>query len=351
MFDFKKRQDLLQEKIKDKSFITLKSENIFYLTGFKGSFGMYLQTPNQRVLISDSRYKQQGEALAKEAKIGFVIYDKDFQKNFGEKQTGETLVEKSLTLSEFEQLENKFPNIKLLPNPSPVNKLRNIKDSKELKLISNAQAHVDEVLFPFLKNHLKEGVSEQEITYLLKKVLEEKGHYGLSFEPIMAFGENSANPHYTPGERKLKKGDNILIDCGVIYQGYCSDMTRNAFFGTPTKKYIDAYNLLQESLDVSLKLSTAGASISEIDKACRDTLGNENQYFTHSLGHGVGLEVHEAPTINRTSNEALETNQVITLEPGLYYEGQFGIRIEDLLVITDKKPLVLSKSSKELLVI
>lgn len=348
---FKKRQTKLQEILKGKSFLTHDIQNICYLTGFKGSFGIYFQSELNRVLISDSRYKSQGETLAQNTDIKFKLYDKDFSKDFGEKLKGDALVETSLTLKQFESFKKQFPNLVLTPDVSPVEKLREIKDSEEIHLITHAQNHVDRVLFPFLKQQAKEGITEQELTYQLRIALEDNGQYEMSFPPIIAFGENSANPHYTPGNRKLKQGDNILIDCGVKYQGYCSDMTRNAFFGEPNQAFLESYNLLLTAQETAIKMSIAGTKISDIDQTSRDLLGNQNKFFTHSLGHGVGLDVHEEPGISGNNFEILEENQVITIEPGLYYPNKFGIRIEDLLLITNNSPTILSKTSKELLVL
>lgn len=351
MSSFQQRQDRLQELLQGKAFITQDSNNIFYLTGFRSSFGIFFQSKTQKILISDSRYRSQGEDAAKKSGSSFHLYSKDFTKKLGEKVSGDVFVENSLSLDQFENLKKQFPNLKLFPQKSPVEKLREIKDLEEINKITHAQNHVDSVLFPFLKEQTKEGITEQELAYKLRIHLEDSGKYEMSFPIILAFGENSANPHSIPRERKLKKGDNILIDCGVKHQGYCCDMTRNAFFGSPNPEFQNHYQHLLEAQKSALKESIAGKKINEIDTLCRNLLGDKNQYFTHSLGHGVGLDIHEGPGVSEGNLSPLEENQVITIEPGLYYPGKFGIRIEDLLVITKESPQVLSKSSKDLLIL
>lgn len=348
---FQKRQDQLQKILQDKSFITQDPKNIFYLTGFQGSFGIFVQSQSKKFLISDSRYKSEAEKIAQKAGVEFKLYDKQFSKDFGEQFNGEVLVETTLTLQQLQGLEKQFPNLKLLPQKSPVEKLRAQKDPDEIKRITEAQNSVDSILFPFLKQHAQQGITEQELAYRLRIKLEEKGKYEISFPPIVAFGKNSAHPHHTPGPQKLEKDQNILVDCGVKHQGYCSDMTRNLFFGTPSKKYETAYQLLLHAQELALQKSTAGTKIKEIDQICRQALKDENKFFTHSLGHGVGLEIHEEPGISGTNEELLQENQIITIEPGLYYPEEFGIRIEDILVITQASPLILSKSSKDLLIL
>lgn len=349
-FTQKQLQTWIQAHEKLDGFISLKKENIHWLSGFVGSFGMYVQTRKESFLITDSRYSQKAEHLANKNNCKFVIYDKDFKERFGEKQKGTFTVEDGISLAEFRWLKKIFPNVKLRSQHKILEKLRREKTEEEIKKIKTAQSHVDRILIAFLKAKLKTGVTERAIAFELENAIREKGQFDISFEAIVAFGENSSTPHHAPSERMLKKGDNILIDCGAKYEGYGSDMTRNFGFGGVSEAYRNKYELLLGVQKNTLAEYVPQKSTKSIDRHCRKYLGTEAEYFTHSLGHGVGLEIHELPNLSSNSNFILQENDVVTCEPGLYYPGQFGIRIEDLIVIRKDEPEVLSKTSKELII-
>ena len=340
----------LQSYQKFDGFVSLKKENIHWLTGFQGSFGMYIQTPKNKYLVTDSRYALKAENLAKKNNCSFVLYDKDFKNNFGQKQKGVFAIEDSVTLSQFRWLKKTFPHLNFRSQKSVIEKLRRQKTEEEIKKIKTAQSHVDALLIPFLKAKLKTGVTEQELKSELETAIRDKGRFDIPFVTVVAFSENSAIPHHESGSRKLKKGDNILIDCGAKYEGYCSDMTRNFGFGSVSKEYLNKHQLLLEVQEKTLSEYKPLKSTKSIDQHCRTYLGDEAGYFTHSLGHGVGLEIHELPNLSSKSNFILQERDVVTCEPGLYYPGKFGIRIEDLIVIQKDAPMVLSKTPKELIV-
>lgn len=325
-------------------FIANSTENIFHLSGFWGSFGYFLRLENGKdYLITDGRYAEQAQKLAPE----FVLFDADFSEKFGKHITDQINCEDSLTLSGLKKLRKLFPNATFEPQENLIN--RRVKTADEISKIKIAQNHVDETLLPFLKENLKVGVTEQALNFKLQQVLQAEGKFGLSFPSIIAFGENSSRPHHVSTSRQLKWGDNILIDCGVTYGHYCSDMTRNFVFGDPDPEFVEKYQqLLNVQQATNLKI-TAGASTQAVDKFCRDQLGDQAEYFCHSLGHGVGLEIHELPNLSPRQGYTLQENEVVTCEPGLYYPGEFGIRIEDLLIVRTGKPTVLSHTAKDLL--
>ncbi len=224
---------------------------------------------------------------------------------------------------------------------------------KKVEAMARAVGHVDGILRDLMPGWLGEGVSEQEVYEKLRKAILNDGEYGLSFDPIVAFGEGAAEPHHEPSERKLRRGDPVLIDCGAIYAGWCSDCTRMFCLGEPSAEFREKYEKLRRAQENALRRFVNGAKCFDVDASVREELGEDAQYFIHTLGHGVGKEVHEDPRIGpKAKDEVLKVGDVVTCEPGLYYEGKFGIRIEDQLVISDEgQPQILTSLSRELIVI
>ncbi len=344
-------QTWLKSQKKLNGIFVRKRENIFWLTGFSGSFGIYIQTrKGQKYLISDSRYAEKAKKCAKKSGCEFLLFDpktegklkKMFQRNFA--------LEDSVSLAQKRSLRKLFSQVKFKPRNNVIEKLRRTKTDEEIEKIKIAQTQVDKVLLPFLKSNLKSGITEKELSFRLEIALRDNGKFGLSFPVIIAFGENSAIPHHNPSDRKLMKGDNILIDCGVKFEGYCSDITRNFGWVAVADEYLKKYAFLLKVQESILKQYKIGTKVKFLDQQCREELGNDSDFFTHSLGHGVGLEVHELPSVSQKSDSIPQKNDVVTCEPGVYYPGKFGIRIEDLVVVREQAVEILSKTTKELVV-
>ena len=190
------------------------------------------------------------------------------------------------------------------------------------------------------------------MAFELEIALRARGKFELAFDPIVAFGANSAVPHHQPSKKNLQKNENILVDCGAKFSGFCSDLTRNFFFGSPSREFLHKFENLKNAQNLTIKKFVAGAKISAIEKFCREKIGPDKKFFSHSLGHGVGLEIHERPVISQKSREKLRKNQIVTCEPGVYFPEKFGIRIEDLLQIRENRPpKILSKSEKNLIIL
>lgn len=215
----------------------------------------------------------------------------------------------------------------------PTQKVRSIKDAGELAKLKKSAALLRRG-FLFIKKQLKTGISEEVVAREFELYVKKMGAEALSFDPIIAFGENSASPHYHPGKRKLKKGDVILIDIGVVVDGYASDMTRILFWGEVTQKVHETYKLVRQAQKGAMEVCKAGVLISELENIAREIMGKEEKYFVHALGHGIGLDAHEYPRVAASSKERLEEGMVITVEPGIYFPGAFGIRYEDMVLIT-----------------
>ncbi len=326
-----------------------KRENIRWVSGFDGSFGLVLLfKTGKNILITDSRYAEIAKKnLPKNWK--FVLFDKNFKKKFSTKIFKKLWIEDSTKISEFKYFKKLFRNVRFLSKNQFIENLRRQKTNQEIEKIKTAQTHIDDLLIKFLKTKLKIGITEAQLAFELDLAIRDGGKFGISFDTIVAFGKNSAIPHHYPSSKKLEKNKNILIDCGAKFGGYCSDMTRNFVFGSPSQEYRKKFENCFNAQKQTLAKYQENIKISELEKYCRQKLGNDEKYFTHSLGHGVGLEIHELPKVSVSSKKRLLDKEVVTCEPGIYFPEKFGIRIEDLVLINKNKIEILSKTPKDLI--
>ena len=229
------------------------------------------------------------------------------------------------------------------------NHIMAVKLPEEIKLLKQAAKITDEIFSKLIKNWGK-FKTELDAANFVQVECAKRG-VEPSFPTIVASGPNAANPHYHPHNTKIKPGF-CVIDMGVKYHGYCSDMTRTIYIGKPSKAALDLYGKLLKAQISTTKKVSAGVSTAEVDSFCRETLGKKlDKQFIHGLGHGVGTQVHEWPSVTISQDIELEENMVITIEPGLYVKNSYGMRIEDDLVVEKKRPLVLTKSTKDLIVV
>lgn len=229
---------------------------------------------------------------------------------------------------------------------------RLIKTEAEIDCIRRACDIIEKAYYAILPL-VKEGVTEKELAAALEKECLRLGADEMSFDTIVAFGANSAVPHHVTGDARLKRNSPVLIDCGCKVNGYCSDLTRTAFFGNPSDKFLSAYDAV---LNANLKAEDeifSGCGLIQADGIARSYLSERGYgpYFTHSLGHGVGLEIHESPTLSPRAEGVLLTGEVFTIEPGVYFDGEFGIRIEDTVLLTNGGVSRLFTDNKNLIVL
>ncbi len=243
----------------------------------------------------------------------------------------------------------KLGGFELHPLSVLMRELRMRKDDEEIKLLIKAARVVDEVFEEILSMNLL-GMRERDLALKIELLIRERSD-GISFEPIVASGENGANPHHAPGERKLKKGDLVTLDYGAKYRGYCSDITRTIAFGKPDEKLAEIYEVVKNAQENAFKTVRAGIKAKEVDKAARDYIAEAGygEYFTHRTGHGLGLDVHEEPYIGPDGEVILENGMVFTIEPGIYVPGLGGVRIEDDITVINGKGKRLTKAEKELI--
>lgn len=313
--------------------------DLFYLTQLRVSVGKLLITPQSTQLFVDSRYI---EMAKKEAKIAVFL---DNPEHFAAlisplKKLG---VDGAFSSWErVEKLKKDFPQVEIISIPSPLKEIRAIKTEIELELMKKAAA-LGSLGCDYVISLLKEGVEEKELAYKLDLFWKERGASGFAFEPIIAFGENSALPHARAGTRKLKKGDTVLIDIGVVLDNYHSDMTRTLFFGEPDPRMIEVYHVVKEAQKRAFDFVKEGVTAQQADKVARDYITSKGYgcEFSHSLGHSIGIETHEWPTLRSQTTALaqediiLKSNMCVTLEPGIYIPGLGGVRIEDTVIVKD----------------
>lgn len=330
-------------------------ENYMYLSGFTGTSANLIITENKAYLLTDFRYVEQS---GKQAPLFEIVQHKpaiidtiqEILNAEGVKRLG--FEDESVSFSTYKGYTDKLQGIELIGIGATVADMRCIKDEYEIAIITKAVEIADEA-FSHILTVLKPGITEMDVAAELEYKMKKLGATSSSFESIIASGLRSSMPHGVASEKKLELGDAITMDFGALYQHYCSDMTRTVFLGQPDKKLIEIYNIVLKAQLTSEKGAVRGKTGREVDKIARDIIygsGYEGK-FGHGLGHGLGIEIHENPRLSMGGDRILENNMAVTIEPGIYVEGIGGVRIEDTIIIKDDTPVVLTKSSKELIIL
>lgn len=322
--------------------------NLRYFSGFSGGEGILLITKEERFLFTDSRYTEAAENEARDFSVkegGFKLCGETAKKLCLKKIAFE---DKYMTVSDFSRLKKLF-DAEFHGKSEEIEIIRAVKEPFEIELIKEAE-HIGDLAFSHILGYIKEGVSENDIAAELEYFMRKCGAQKTSFDTITISGRKTSIPHGQPSDKKIKNGEFITMDFGCIFKGYCSDMTRTVVLGKASEEQKKIYNIVKSAQEAGLNAIKAGVSGSEADKAARDIIDFEGygKYFGHSLGHGVGLLIHEMPTLSPNYNGILKENMVVSCEPGIYIPGKFGVRIEDLVLVTAEKPVIFSKSSKEL---
>lgn len=346
-------RDLLPHLGLDALLVTDKS-NRRYLSGFTGSAGVLLITPEEQFLSTDSRYYTQAELESPEFELiraGYgYIQALSERLNLDGKRIG--IEKENVTLEFYEKLQETIPAAQWTPSSMVVNGLRALKDPYEVATLKRAIEIGDQSLAAVLP-YCKVGVTENEIITRYLNLVRELGAEGPSYEPIFGAGPNSAIIHHRGSDRKLEAGDVLLVDAGVKYQGYCSDMTRCFFIGREDPEMKAIYDIVLEAHLYGYQVTGDGVSAREVDlqtRAIIDAAGY-GEHYGHSLGHGIGLDVHESPRVSKLSEDTLQAGMVHTIEPGIYIPGKGGIRVEDICHLTADGPVQLTGSPKEMIVL
>jgi Xaa-Pro aminopeptidase len=325
--------------------------NVRYLTGFSGTNAQVLVTGSGAYFFSDPRYAARAAELVQGAEV--LIYPSKLTDLLPQRvaELGITRLgveAKSMTLFERDQLGNALDGAQLVGTSDVVEDLRRAKDSEEIALMREAIRIADEG-FDWVVDRLVPGASESEIALDLEVHMRRQGAEAVSFEPIVGSGPLSAHIHHAPSERTLEKGDTVLLDFGARWHGYCSDLTRTVVLGPASDEQRELYEVVLEAQRAGIAAVSAGAGGAEVDAAARRIIDDagHGEDFGHGLGHGVGLDIHEAPRLHKTSDDALIEGDVVTVEPGIYVRGQAGVRIEDCVVVTSGAADVLTATPKD----
>lgn len=325
-----------------------------YYTGFVSSAGALLVTREKAVLLLDSRYVEAGGKKVTDAEV-VLMTDMARQLNelFEEYKVKTVGIESGYMTVESLYSLRKVLSAQMLDDPrlnSIILKHRCVKSEEEMAEIRAAQAITDKTFIHML-DLIKPGVSEKDLQLELDYYMLRNGATGLAFETILAAGANGSMPHAVPGDNVIKEGDFVTMDFGAAHNGYCSDMTRTVAVGKITEEQEKVYNLVLDAQLAAIDAVRAGVPCNSIDKVARDMIygaGYEGR-FGHGLGHSLGLEIHENPRFSMLCSDITEVGTVMSVEPGIYLDGRFGVRIEDIVMITENGCEVITKSEKKLI--
>ncbi|MBD3918677.1 aminopeptidase P family protein [Paenibacillus sp. PR3] len=329
------------------------SHNRKYVSGFTGSSGMLLITAQDSWLLTDFRYMTQAADQAPDFELiehaaKPIVTVRDLLES---KKIAKLAFEQDhVTYAEFAAWTEQLGSIELEPVSGIVEGLRLIKDEAEIAIVQEAAELADKT-FQFALGIIRPGLSELEIALEMETFMRKGGASGPSFETIVASGERSALPHGVASERIVGTNEFVKLDFGAYYKGYCSDITRTVVVGTASERHREIYNIVLEAQLHALANIRPGMSGREADALSRDIIARYGygDNFGHSLGHGIGLEIHEMPRLSKLSDSILTPGMIVTVEPGIYIPGFGGVRIEDDIVITDTGIKILTSSTKELI--
>lgn len=346
--------DLLEKKGLDAVLVS-DAFNMRYFSGFTGGTGYLLITKKNKYLFTDSRYTIAAKAQAPDYTVVEVDASRDYCNEINAVTDAETLntlafEAKRVTYNEYALLKDRLKIRELVPLGGELAALRRIKTKEEIDLHRQAE-HIGDIAFDEIIKEIRPGMTELEIAARLEYIMKMNGAEKLSFESIVASGVNSSKPHAEPGSKKVEPGDFITMDFGCVYEGYCSDMTRTVVLGKASKKQKEIYSTVLKAQLAVLDMLKPGLKGKEYDKVARDIIygaGYEG-YFGHGLGHSVGLEIHEDPRFSMIEEDFIKAGMIMTVEPGIYLPEFGGVRIEDMVVITENGYENLAHSSKELL--
>ncbi len=346
------RQALLTDDLEALLFLDMK--NIRYLTGFTGSDGVFLLERHQSLLLVDGRYTTQAGLEAGGVR---VIQYRDKFEGIAEIIAGEALKTvgfeaAALSFEVYSKLKEKIPAVGLHPLTGDSVNIRIVKDEGEIALLRTAAATASRVLVT-MQEIIKPGLREDDVALELEHRMRQIGSSGASFPTIVAAGANSALPHATPGSRKLAAGDALIIDYGAVIEGYHSDETCTFVLGQVSAQFKEVYEIVKAAHDRALAAVKAGVACAEIDRIARECIeaAGWGRFFPHGTGHGIGLDVHEPPRIAAPSQTILAAGMVVTVEPGIYFPGQWGIRIEDTVLVREHDGEILTKVPKNLTIL
>ena len=331
---------------------TRLNPNMLYFSGYKGLGALIVsKKQNPFLIVPEMEFEKAKKSTIKrvysmEKKRFFESIYKIVKKN-KLKAKNVAIDKNNFTLNSYKHFKKQFKKIKTKDISLDCFKLRETKTEKEISILKKSCNYADEIIQKAIKN-FKDFKTESQVSAFLENEAKKIG-LELSFPPIVASGSNGSMPHHEPSNIKIKNGF-CVIDFGVKYKGYCSDITRTIYYGNPSKKEKEIYNFLLNIQKDTINQIKINKKCSELYDFVNKNLGKYSRYFTHGLGHGVGVEIHEMPNLTLNSKDKIKNNMIFTVEPGIYFPKKFGIRIEDT-VLFKNKTIVLTKTSKDLLIV
>ncbi|KJR48648.1 Aminopeptidase YpdF (MP-, MA-, MS-, AP-, NP- specific) [Desulfosporosinus sp. I2] len=342
----------MQEEKVD-AYIVIRPENGRYLSGFTGGEATLYISLERACLLTDFRYIEQAKAQSPD----FEIIDSGQDHFPSLAEIGQTVRRVGfegdyVTYVDYGKLKDAFSQAELLSLPNLVSHLRSVKDESEIELIRQAVKIADDAFAEVLKT-IEIGQREEEIGLSLEFSMRRAGASGASFDFIIASGVRSALPHGTASSKRAQSGEFLTMDFGAIYQGYCSDITRTIFLGEPEDKHREVYDIVLAAQKAGIAAVTPGRTGKEVDAVARKLIeeAGYGEYFGHGLGHSVGLAIHEGPNLNKREDRVLEPGMVVTVEPGIYIPDWGGVRIEDIVLVTEKGCEVLTQAPKDFIIL
>lgn len=349
------RLRLVLEQISADAILVTHLPNVRYLCGFSGSAGLLVVEPASATFFTDSRYTIQSKHEVAGARVRIV--KQALLRAAGELIRARRSLKRiayspaQVTIGQKQALDAAIcRTIRCVGDGSAVEKLRMVKDAAEIAVMREAAAIVSKT-FQRTRNRIRPGIMELDLAAEIERDFKRQGAEGPSFETIVASGKRSAWPHARPTSKSVSKNELVVLDQGAILRGYCSDMTRTVFVGRASRRIRSLYGAVLEALEAGKAAARPGVKSQEVDAAARNVLRRAGlgRYFTHSTGHGLGLEIHESPRIGKGDETVLAEGMVVTVEPGVYVEGLGGIRIEDDIVVTARGAEQLTTAPRELI--
>ncbi|MBM01984.1 MAG: hypothetical protein CL762_04630 [Chloroflexi bacterium] len=352
--EYKSRISYLRDKISESDIDTLfisNKDNIRYYSGFTGTFAFLLISKEKSIIITDSRYTLRAE----EESPDYEIYQLKSGDNWIENSTNITKTKiigyegDYVSVNLLNQLKKRAEKINEWKDFSEKITLgRIIKSEEELRILQET-INISDSAFNTVSKKINIGMTEKDVAWEMEKEMRELGAESPSFDTIVASGINGSKPHHSPTDKLINNNEAITIDMGAKYRGYCSDLTRTIFIGEPDEKFKKIYTTVLRAQLISMETAQPEMTGEGIDKIARDIITAEGygEYFGHSLGHGVGIEIHENPGVGPTSKNIIKPGMVYTIEPGIYIENWGGIRIEDMVIMTESGNNLISHALKE----
>ncbi|UFS69659.1 Xaa-Pro peptidase family protein [Geomonas sp. RF6] len=334
--------------------IVTSLSNIRYISGFTGSSALLVVSEKEAFLLTDSRYTSQAAAEAPGVQVIEYAQRLEGVKRLLQEQGAQRIAFEAAhtTVAAHKDLCSVLPNLEFIPVDKELEALRTVKDASELRLLEQTAQIASEALQEILPQ-VRPGAVERDVALALEIAMRHRGAHGISFDFIVASGERGALPHGKASDKVIAYGELVTLDYGALYQGYCSDETVTVCVGKPDPRQVEVYETVRGAQEAAIKGARPGMTLKEVDALARSYIESRGfgSYFGHGLGHGVGIDIHEHPTVSPRGEGTVTEGMVFTIEPGIYIPGWGGVRIEDTVVVEQDGCRCITKVPKDLIVL